>query len=73
MGLPLPSIFLVAIMKKMEEKDILSLMVCKESQLFMHTFITKGSYSNNVAAGFSLKGVNDKYENMNFIDLEKRD
>lgn len=71
MGLPLPSIFLVAIEEKGRKRYLVIDGLQRITTIHAYIYNERLPIQNNVAAGFSLKGVNDKYENMNYIDLEK--
>ena len=71
MGLPLPSIFLVAIEENGRKRYLVIDGLQRITTIHAYIYNERLPIQNNVAAGFSLKGVNDKYENMNFIDLEK--
>lgn len=71
MGLPLPSIFLVAIEEKGRKRYLVIDGLQRITTIHAYIYNERLPIQNNVAAGFSLKGVNDKYENMSYIDLEK--
>ena len=69
MGLPLPSIFLVAIEDNGKKRYLVIDGLQRITTIHAYIYNKKLPIQNNNVDGFYLKGVNSKYENKNYYDL----